>query len=141
MNDGTCNTVPVFEGFALFHSILQSDIGGADVSAIFGETALKGQKLPPKPYGGEIVSYMKEKYCFACPSRADFLTMLDRGGSAAAAAASSGDFGAAQKAGGLTVRHELPDGEVLTMGAALAFAVHLVAQSGGAASRVIVSRA
>jgi actin-related protein len=113
MNDGTCNTVPVFEGFALFHSILQSDIGGADISAIFGETALKGQKLPPKPYGGEIVTYMKEKYCFACPSRADFLTMMDarpsknnnnNSGAAAAAAA------------GLTVRHELPDKEVLVMG-------------------------
>lgn len=123
MNEGTCNTVPVFEGFALFHSILQSDIGGMDISAVFGEAALKGQALPPKPYGGEIVTFMKERYAFACPSRADFLALLDRrGGGGGGAAAAAADFAAVQKAGGLKVQHQLPDGSVLQMGAERALA-------------------
>jgi actin-related protein len=116
MNSGTCNTVPIFEGFALFHAILQSDLGGQDVSAIFGATALRGQAVPPPPYGSEVVTFMKERYCWACPSKAEFL-LATSGGAAAAAAASAGEGVGGSSAGRDVVQHQLPDGTVFTMGA------------------------
>lgn len=95
MGHGTCHTVPVYEGFGLFHSILQMDFGGEDLTNQMGQ--LITTKFKPC-YQHDIWQYMKELYCPVLQDEEAY--------SAAVADANKRDI----------VVHTLPDGTEITLG-------------------------
>lgn len=98
MGHGTCHTVPIFEGFALFHSILQLDFGGDDLTSWVGKTITKGGVTFPPHHQRDVWQYMKELHCPVASDRSAY----------AAAVADSNKADA--------VHHTLPDGTVITLG-------------------------
>lgn len=98
MGHGTCHTVPVFEGFGLFHSILQLDFGGQDLTqAVAQMLSHRGSSFSPA-HSLEIAQFLKEKYCVVQPDKGSYTV--------AVAEANKSD----------TVQHTLPDGTVVTLG-------------------------
>eukprot|EP00754_Rhynchopus_humris_P047451 Rhum_TRINITY_DN7044_c1_g1::Rhum_TRINITY_DN7044_c1_g1_i1::g.21602::m.21602/K05692/ACTB_G1; actin beta/gamma 1 len=62
---GTCHTAPIFEGFHLYHSMLQLDFGGNDLtSTVLGMMAEQGTRLD-KCHERFIAQYVKETLCQA----------------------------------------------------------------------------
>jgi actin len=99
MGHGTCHTVPVFEGFGLFHSILQLDFGGTDLTEAVRQqiAASTGQNLSAA-HSYEIAQFLKETYSVTLPDKGSY--------SIAVSEANKAD----------QIRHELPDGTVVTLG-------------------------
>eukprot|EP00667_Euglena_gracilis_P010910 EG_transcript_11117 len=61
--NSTCHTVPVFEGYSLFHSILQVDFGGLDLTHYVRELlAAQGVRFPAA-HETEVCGFLKEKLC------------------------------------------------------------------------------
>lgn len=98
MGHGTCNTVPVFEGFSLFHSVLQLDIGGTDLTSMVQRMLQGSSAKIGAAHTYEVAQYLKESHCVALPDRAAYTV--------AVADANKNDV----------VQHELPDGTVVTLG-------------------------
>ena len=98
MGHGTCHTVPVFEGYGLFHSILQMDYGGHDLTNWLGEHITKGGHTFPPHYQSEIWAYIKEMHS---------PVMADRG---------AYDAATNESKRGDVVRHQLPDGSEVPVG-------------------------
>ncbi len=98
MGHGTCHTVPVFEGFGLFHSILQMDYGGMDLTNWIGDHDSKAGYHFPSPYNVDIWAYLKEMHC---------PVVADRGAFAAATTESKRHD---------VVYHTLPDGTEVSLG-------------------------
>ena len=96
MGHGTAHTMPIFEGFGLFHSVLQMDFGGDDLTswvgkAIADNSANSGISFPPHNQR-DVWQYIKEVCCPVSASREAF----DR--------ATQG------------VAHTLPDGTIIQLG-------------------------
>lgn len=98
MGNNTCHTVPVFEGFPLFHSILELNFGGEELTRFVGRKLVGDQVRLPPFHQFEVWQYLKELYC---------PVLADRGAYAAAITESNkGDV----------VHHTLPDNTVVTLG-------------------------
>ena len=71
--DGVSHAVPVFEGYALPHATLRSDIGGRDVTKYLQLLLRKGGHVFETSASAEIVREMKEKVLFIIllPKRAE----------------------------------------------------------------------
>lgn len=98
MGHGTCHTVPIFEGFGLFHSILQMDFGGDDLTTWMGKALTKAGYEFPQHHCRDIWQYLKELRCPVSADRTSF-------------AASVGESNK-----GDVVHHTLPDGKVVAIG-------------------------
>jgi actin-related protein len=98
MGHGTCHTVPIFEGFSLFHSTLQLDFGGKDLTAAVGQTLTNTGFNFSGAHEEEIWQYMKESFCTVQADRGAYTVAVSEG--------NKGD----------TVQHELPDGSVISLG-------------------------
>jgi|UniRef100_A0A7S4CFY0 actin-related protein len=91
--NSTCHTVPIFEGFSLFHSILQLDFGGVDLTNYLkGVLANNGIKFRAS-HEREVCSFLKEKLCLVAQDHQ--LTQADKES---------------------TVKHVLPDGTEVVLG-------------------------
>eukprot|EP01060_Flectonema_neradi_P008994 TRINITY_DN16437_c0_g1_i3.p1 TRINITY_DN16437_c0_g1~~TRINITY_DN16437_c0_g1_i3.p1 ORF type:complete len:421 (+),score=84.82 TRINITY_DN16437_c0_g1_i3:68-1330(+) len=72
MGYGTCHTAPIFEGFPLFHSILQLDFGGMELTdMVVKMLADQGTKFP-KCHERFIGSYIKETLCQIAEDRESY---------------------------------------------------------------------
>lgn len=102
MGYGTCHTVPVFEGFGLFHSILQLDYGGDDLTHWIGDQVARTNSgvasAVPDWYKNDVYSYLKELHCPVLPNRGAY--------AAATTESKKGDV----------VRHTLPDNTEVSIG-------------------------
>lgn len=95
--DGVTHVVPIFDGYALPHSILQSNLAGTDITVYLAK--LLGERGPQLTTSAEleIVNNIKEKHCYVA---ADFSAELR-----------------AAKSGALReINHERPDGGHITVG-------------------------
>lgn len=74
MGYGTCQTMPIFEGFGLFHSILQMDMGGDDLTAWVGKVLSDSNQLSniPSYNQRDVWQYIKEMCCPVSASREAF---------------------------------------------------------------------
>jgi actin len=98
MGHGSCSTVPVYEGFGLFHTILQLDYGGHRLTeALLDQIHRTGVKLNPA-HEYEVAQFLKEKYCVTLPDKGAYTMHI--------AEANRAD----------QVQHELPDGTIVTLG-------------------------
>ena len=112
---GVSHAVPVFEGFALAHAVLRSELAGQDVtSALAANLRRTGSTL-----GFNVVRDMKEKLCRAQPL-AQPGTPAAPGPDGAAAPPPPADGKAAPSPGGAfaDVEYELPDGTMVKVAGA-----------------------
>lgn len=93
MGHGTSHTVPIFEGFGLFHSILQMDFGGDDLTSWVGKTIAETNRCSFPPHNErDVWQYIKEVCCPVSTSRDAF-------------------EGSSQG-----IAHTLPDGTIIQLG-------------------------
>jgi len=93
--DGVTHAVPIFEGFALPHSIMRTDLAGRDVTRYL-QFLLRREGFPFKTTAEhEVVKQIKENVCYLAinPQKEESLD-------------------------GEKTRYQLPDGEVIDIGAA-----------------------
>ena len=100
MGHGTCHTVPIFEGFGLFHSILQLDFGGDDLTQWLGKNVSKITGSAPFPayHQRGIFQYLKEVHCPVVADHSMFAGLT--------AESNKADV----------VHHTMPDNTVITLG-------------------------
>lgn len=98
MGHGTCHTVPVYEGFGLFHSILQLDFGGVDLTNAVGELISRQNVNLPPHFQHDVAQFLKEKHCECQPSKSAFTMAVSE--------SNRGDV----------VAHTLPDGSIIRFG-------------------------
>lgn len=93
VGEGLTHVVPVYEGFALPHSIVRSDIGGRDVSNHL-QLLLRRSGLSFRTSAeGDMVKTMKEEICYV-----------------------SSDPSQEEEGGSTPAQYQLPDGQVVTLG-------------------------
>uniref|UniRef100_A0A7S1PY26 Actin n=1 Tax=Neobodo designis TaxID=312471 RepID=A0A7S1PY26_NEODS len=97
MGHGTCHTVPIFEGFGLFHSILELDYGGTDLTEMVMQMMRSNGANVSPAHQYEVAQYLKETHCVTQPDKGSYTI--------AVAEANKHD----------TVSHELPDGTTVTL--------------------------
>ena len=93
--DGVTHAVPIFEGFALPHSIMRTDLAGRDVTRYL-QFLLRREGFPFKTTAEhEVVKQIKENVCYLAinPQKEESLD-------------------------GEKTRYQLPDGEIIDIGAA-----------------------
>lgn len=98
MGHGTCHTVPIFEGFGLFHSILQLDFGGDDLTLWLGKHVSKVGRSFPAFHERSIFQYLKEMHCPVVQDHSMYAGLT--------AESNKGDV----------VHHTLPDNSVISLG-------------------------
>lgn len=93
MGHGTCHTVPIFEGFSLFHSILQLDFGGDDLTSWLGNRITAAGTSFARAHQHDIWQYIKESNCAVFEDRKHYASAMENRG--------------------VVASHTLPDGTVI----------------------------
>lgn len=133
VGEGVTHCVPVYEGYALTHSIVRSDVAGRDVTRRLQLLLRKSGLAFTTTAESELVQKMKEELCFVRPSNFvdDGWKKLDvgtasssgvGGGGATTAAGTTATTSSTTSGGGTTtgsdktrVVYQLPDGQTVTV--------------------------
>jgi len=97
IGDGVCQAVPVYEGYALSHAIIRSDIAGRDLTQYLRRSLTKYLDYFSTSAELETVRDIKEKLCYVA---LDFDAELEK----------------AFLSSEIVKKYELPDGQVITVG-------------------------
>lgn len=114
VGEGVTHCIPVYEGYALPHSIVRSDLGGVDVTRRLQLLLRKSGLAFSTTAEVDFVSRMKEEVCYVSNVPTNDESDYDMGGgnnsSSTAAGGGASNTGAAAKA-----QYQLPDGQVVTI--------------------------
>lgn len=110
VGEGVTHCIPVYEGYALPHSIVRSDLGGIDVTNRLQLLLRKSGLAFSTTAEMDFVRRMKEEVCYVSNVPTNEESDYDMGGNTTTSSSSSTNTGAAAKA-----QYQLPDGQVVTI--------------------------
>ena len=111
VGEGVTHCVPVYEGYALPHSIVRSDLGGIDVTKRLQLLLRKSGLAFSTTAEVDFVSRMKEEVCYVSNVPTNEESDYDMGGNASSATTGGG----ASNAAAAKAQYQLPDGQVVTI--------------------------
>ena len=112
VGEGVTHCIPVYEGYALPHSIMRSDIAGRDVTNRLQLLLRKSGLAFSTTAEADFVSTMKEQVCYVSnvPTKEESDYDLGGGGDHGGSSANSTGASASAKA-----QYQLPDGQVVNL--------------------------
>lgn len=105
VGDGVTHCIPVYEGYALPHSIVRSDLAGGDVTKRLQLLLRKSGLAFSTTAETDFLSTMKEEVCYVSNRPTKDVSDFDTGGESGGGGASNANVAKAQ--------YQLPDGEVI----------------------------
>eukprot|EP00986_Skeletonema_menzelii_P008422 scaffold3535_cov148-Skeletonema_menzelii.AAC.6 len=111
VGEGVTHCIPVYEGYALPHSIVRSDLGGIDVTKRLQLLLRKSGLAFSTTAEVDFVSRMKEEVCYVSNVPTNEESDYDMGGNASSATTGGG----ASNAAAAKAQYQLPDGQVVTI--------------------------
>eukprot|EP01082_Thalassiosira_pseudonana_P006712 g5960.t1 g5960 contig20:510984-512640(-) len=105
VGEGVTHCIPVYEGYALPHSIVRSDLAGGDVTKRLQLLLRKSGLAFSTTAEADFVSTMKEEVCYVSNRPTKDVSDFDTGGESGGGGASNANVAKAQ--------YQLPDGEVI----------------------------
>mmetsp|Transcript_1451 Transcript_1451/g.2129 ORF Transcript_1451/g.2129 Transcript_1451/m.2129 type:complete len:424 (-) Transcript_1451:123-1394(-) len=108
VGEGVTHCIPVYEGYALPHSIVRSDLGGVDVTKRLQLLLRKSGLAFSTTAEADFVSRMKEEVCYVSSVPTNEESDYDMGGN-------SNTTGGGSNAAAAKAQYQLPDGQVVNI--------------------------
>ena len=113
VGEGVTHCIPVYEGYALPHSIVRSDLGGIDVTKRLQLLLRKSGLAFSTTAEVDFVSRMKEEVCYVSNVPTNEESDYDMGSGSVSGTGGSG--GGASNTAAAKAQYQLPDGQVVTI--------------------------
>lgn len=111
VGEGVTHCIPVYEGYALPHSIVRSDLGGTDVTKRLQLLLRKSGLAFSTTAEVDFVSRMKEEVCYVSNVPTNEESDYDMGGNNN----NTGGSGATAASASAKAQYQLPDGQVVNI--------------------------